>query len=272
MPKYSICITHYNCGTTLEKSLESVLNQINDEFEVVIVDNKSNDGSEKILKKYEEERKITLIQRKCSRGIGRQTALENASGKYIISGLDMDDTFRPSLIPLLRFYHDRVEGKLLSGFGEATMVAPRELLTSLRGWHDLQFRENWELCRRAAGTDQYRWTIFPLVASVNPHPERHSLRSVIKYRYIRYRENLRVGHRQFGETEKTGVSQKIVWFAARFSVMFLEKYRVDYPFTAVDPRYFVDSRGYWAENADLEKERSLYRIGLKRELGDGFSI
>jgi hypothetical protein len=152
------------------------------------------------------------------------------------------------------------------------MVAPRELLAGLGGWHDLQFRENWELCRRAARMDQYRWTIFPLVASVNPHPERITLRSVIRYRYIRYRENLRVGHRQFDETEKTGIGQKVVWFAARLSVMFTEKYQVDYPFTAVDPRYFVDSRGYWAEDTDLEKERNLYRIGLKRELGNEFSI
>lgn len=272
MPKYSVCITHYNCGSTLEKSLESILSQVNDEFEIVVVDNNSNDGSEEILRKYEGEQVIKLIQRKCSRGIGRQTALENASGKYIVSGLDLDDTFRPSLMPLLRFYHDRVEGKLLSGFGEATMVAPRELLKSLGGWHDLQFRENWELCRRAAGIDRYRWTIFPLVASVNPHSERRSTLSMTRYRYIRYRENLRVGHRQFDETEKTGLGQKVVWFAARFSVMFLEKYRAGYPFTAVDPRYFVDSRGYWAENADLEKEKNLYRIGLKRELGSEFSV
>jgi glycosyltransferase involved in cell wall biosynthesis len=271
MPKYSICVTHYNCSGTLEKSLESLLSQTNDDFEIVIVDNMSNDGSEKILKRYQREGRIRLIQQKCSRGIGRQTALLNASGQFVVSGLDMDDTFRPNLMPLLRFYHDRVEGRLLSGFGEATMIAPKEVLAELEGWRDLQFRENWELCRRAAGADRYRWTIFPLVATVNPHNERASMRSMTKYRYIRYRENLRVGHAQFAEDEKVGILQKTTWIAAKFSVMFLPKYRVGYPFTAVDPKYFVESKEYWVEGEDLAREKELYRIGLKRELRNEFA-
>jgi glycosyltransferase involved in cell wall biosynthesis len=266
MPKYSICVTHYNCLGTLERSLESLLSQINDDFEIVIVDNVSNDGSEKILRRFQREGRIRLFQQKCSRGTGRQAGLLNASGEFIISGLDMDDTFRPNLIPLLRFYHDRVEGKLLSGFGEATMIAPKELLTRLGGWRDLQFRENWELCRRAAGADHYRWTVFPLVATVNPHNERTSTWSMTEYRYIRYRENLRVGHRQFSEAEKVGTLQRITWIAAKFSVMFLAKYRVEYPFTAVDPRCFIESKEYWVEDADLAREKELYRIGLNREL------
>ena len=265
-PEYSICITHYNCAGTLEASLSSILRQIDGRFEVVIVDNRSTDGSERILRSYEREGRIRLVSRRCSRGIGRQTALENASGRYVISGLDMDDAFRPAMLPLIRFYHARVEGKLLSGFGEATMVAPRSLLVGLGGWRDLQFRENWELCRRAAGSDGYRWTIFPLVDAVNPHRERASFWKMMRYRYIRYRENLRVGHRQFDEAEKVGVLQRTTWAAARVSAAFREKYRVGYRFTAVDPRFFVDARDFWNQGTDLARESELYMIGLKRAL------
>lgn len=266
MPKYSICITHYNNRLTVEESLQSILGQINDDFEIVIVDSRSKDGSTEILMKYAKEGRIKLIERRCSRGAGRQMALKKSTGKYVISGLDMDDTFRPELASFLRFYHDRVEGKLLSGLGEATMIGPRELLSGLGGWRDLQFRENWELCRRAAKFDGYRWTLFPLVKRLNPHEERRSFIRTTRYRYIRYRENLRVGHKQFDPGEKRGVNQEIVWLFARLAVLFLPKYRADYAFTSVDPKDFVDSSEFWTNNNDIERKRSLYRTLLKREI------
>jgi glycosyltransferase involved in cell wall biosynthesis len=239
------------------------MNQVDDNFEIVVVDSKSSDGSAERLRSYADEGKIKLIEQKCSRGIGRQVALENASGNHVISGLDMDDIFKPRIRVLLRFYHERVDGRLLAGAGEATMIAPRRLLLKLGGWKDLQFRENWELCRRAAGMDVYKWSIFPLASAINPHQERRHWRTRIKYRYIRYRENLRVGHKQFDDGERVGLGQKIVWSAARFSVLFLPKYRVKHNFTSVDPKYFVDSRDYWPKDDDQEKEKELYQLLLR---------
>src|SRR2546428_13910234 len=95
-PKYSICVTHYNNAPTLRQSLDCVLNQIDDRFEVIIVDNLSSDGSANILQDYSLREKITLIRRRCSRGRARQTAFENSSGDYVIANLDMDDVGRPS--------------------------------------------------------------------------------------------------------------------------------------------------------------------------------
>ena len=256
----------FNCRRTLTESLRSIFSQIGSDTEVVVVDNQSTDGSGEILEGLSAEGKIKLVVEKCSWGGGRQRALETSSGEYIISGLDMDDTFHRRLRPLLRFYHEKTEGSLLSGFGEATMVAPRALLTRLGGWRDLQFRENWELCRRAAKVSSFRWTIFPLVRTTNPHGERRRLWSRTRYRYIRYRENLRVGHKQFEQSERTGLGQKAVWLAARASLPFLKDYRDDFPFTAVDPRLFVDSSEYWDGAEGIERERELYQIGLHREV------
>jgi len=59
--KYSICITHYNNYPTVEASLNSILNQIDDNFEVIVIDNFSNDGSERILKNFSEQEKIFKI-------------------------------------------------------------------------------------------------------------------------------------------------------------------------------------------------------------------
>jgi glycosyltransferase involved in cell wall biosynthesis len=262
-PEYSICITNYNTVRTLVDSMGSLLRQLNDTFEVIVSDNMSTDGSQNILKKYERNRQIRLISRKSSRGIGRQIALQNARGRYIISGLDMDDTFRPVLKELIRFYHERAEGNVLSGAGEATLLAPRDTLLRLGGWNNLQFRENWELCRRAAMQDLYRWTIFPVVRTRNEHHERqHRLNSLV-YRYIRYRENIRVGHKIFDQHERVGISQKIVYYTAKLSSFFSERYTTSFRFSSIDKKYFIDSREYWPKILDHSQGEYLYRMLLK---------
>ena len=53
---------------------------------------------------------------------------------------------------------------------------------------------------------------------------------------MRYRDNLRVGHKQFDRGEKMGLGQKIVLFAGKFITLFLPKYRADYYFTSVDKK------------------------------------
>jgi len=264
---YSICITHYNNRPTVESSLQSILDQITGEFEIILVDSKSRDGSAEILRKYAEEGRIKMIERKCSRGLGRQIALENSTGDYVISGLDMDDIFKPTLMPMLRFYHDKAEGKLLTVInGETTMISTRKLLMSLGGWRDLQFRENWELSRRAAKEDNHRWTIFPIVMEVTSKDRRTSVRSSLGYRYMRYRDNLRVGHKQFDVGEKKGTVQEIVWLYARFATFFLPKYRSDYPFTSVSAEDFVDSREYWPNGEGFEREKALYKALLRQNI------
>ena len=243
--------------------MNSLLTQLDKEFEVVVCDNMSTDGSQKMLKEYEKRGQIRLVSKKSSRGIGRQVALLNARGEYIISGLDMDDTFRPVIKDLIRFYHDRAEGNVLSGAGEATLIAPRDIVLRLGGWNNLQFRENWELCRRAAMQDLYRWTIFPVVHTRNEHHERqHRLNSLV-YRYIRYRENIRVGHKIFDQHERVGISQKIVYYIAKLSSFFSERYTTSFKFSSIDKKYFIDSRQYWPKILDDSHSEFLYRMLLK---------
>jgi glycosyltransferase involved in cell wall biosynthesis len=69
MVKYSICIMHYNNNTTLKASLESILSQIAKDFEVVLVDNYSDDGSKEISDESHATRRIRLIRKLCSRGL-----------------------------------------------------------------------------------------------------------------------------------------------------------------------------------------------------------
>lgn len=221
--KYSICITHYNNIQTLEESLGSILNQIDQNFEVVVVDNMSNDGSQDVLKKYANDRKITLVQKKCLRGVGRQIAFETSSGDYIISNLDMDDMFYPALSKLLSLYHERCEGNLLlacttpdaEGWGSNVTIGPRDLISKLGGWRDLQYYEDWDLWSRAAQTGKYMWTNFSLVKSVNNHRERRDSIGRLRYRYARYFAMTRLGKRIFSEDEKISPAQRAVLLLSR---------------------------------------------------------
>ena len=106
-PKYSVCITQYNDAPTLRRSIDAVLNQVDENFEVVVVDQRSTDGSRQILQEYADKGKIRLFDMRVrNRGLGRESAFEGSRGRYIISGMDTDDLAIPGrLARLLDFYH-----------------------------------------------------------------------------------------------------------------------------------------------------------------------
>ena len=147
-PKYSFCITTYNDNKTIRKSLESILSQIEGDemFEVVLVDAGSTDGSLEYLRELERKGKIRLIVDRRTRGsvgLGRQVALENARGDYVILYCDTDCYYKPLFKEILRFYHEK-EKELgeyaLRGLGEC-LICSRTLAMSV-GFHDLRYAED----------------------------------------------------------------------------------------------------------------------------------
>src|SRR2546427_4705175 len=232
-PKYSICITHYNEAPTIRASLESLLSQIDSNFEIVVVDSKSSDGSEEILREYSRKGMIKLITRRCSRGRGRQIALENSTAAFIIANMDLDDIFRPRLRELLEKYQENCSEDLLwvqsieeRGFwgrGNIT-IAPRGLLVDIGGWHDLQIGEDWELCRRAAHVGRYRWTYFKLLERANPHPERRTSLGRLKFRYAFDRDKRRRGDAIFQPGDHPSLARRIPLLLAELSLPFYTRY------------------------------------------------
>jgi glycosyltransferase involved in cell wall biosynthesis len=57
MVKYSIAVCNKNMADTLERSLKSILNQIDDRFEMIVIDDGSVDNSVNILKNLSKEYK-----------------------------------------------------------------------------------------------------------------------------------------------------------------------------------------------------------------------
>jgi glycosyltransferase involved in cell wall biosynthesis len=271
--RYSILITIRNTASTVRRSLDSILSQIDERFEVVIVDSVSTDGTGEILGEYSKQGRIKLIRKKCSRGLGRQIAFENSSGDYVLSNLDMDDIFPPTFSSFLEVYHKIAEGKLLTTSLQSDfLVAPREVINKIGGWRNINGVETWELMRRAAKGGYYAWTIFPILTSSNKHPERRGGLRKYRFLYTRYREEMRVGRRVSRKGEHMRKIQKGTYLLAKFSTFFLPSYRdKDFPFVSDEKEYFVDSSKWWPpisadETAKLQSlPRALYWLFDKSE-------
>ncbi|MGL4388942.1 MAG: glycosyltransferase family 2 protein [Brevinema sp.] len=61
MPKISVIIPTYNATKYLQESINSILNQIYQDFEILVVDEYSTDNTLQILNSYNDP-KITIIQ------------------------------------------------------------------------------------------------------------------------------------------------------------------------------------------------------------------
>jgi glycosyltransferase involved in cell wall biosynthesis len=168
--KHSICITNFNSINTIQESMESIFNQVNSSFEIVVCDNYSNDGSREILQQYARKGKIKLVEARSSRGKGRQIAFENSTGKYIISGVDTDDRLKPDFQKFLSLYHREHEGYMLSA--GTIHIIPRQLVEEIGGWRDLTYWEDYDFHERAKFLGKLHEFEYPLVLVERGHNKR----------------------------------------------------------------------------------------------------
>ena len=62
LPNIDIIIPNYNKGNYLKECLDSVLNQTYNNWNAYVIDDSSNDLSKDVLKNYNNEDKIKIIQ------------------------------------------------------------------------------------------------------------------------------------------------------------------------------------------------------------------
>ncbi|MDZ7835045.1 MAG: glycosyltransferase family 2 protein [Alkalibacterium sp.] len=87
----SIVMPTYNAAQFIRETIDSILNQSYQNWELILVDDHSTDDTISVIKAYEDER-IFLIRLPENKGaaVARNTALEEVSGDYI-AFLDSDD-------------------------------------------------------------------------------------------------------------------------------------------------------------------------------------
>lgn len=195
-PLYSICITSYNALKTVRQSLKSILDQLDSTFEVVVVDNFSNDGSLQILQEYEKSGMIRLILKSCNRGIGRQAAVDHSEGDYILVNVDLDTVYRPILQTVTKAYQKYFDGYLMQMHGYG--ICPRDLAIRVGGYRDLQYAEDFDFYSRCAKAGKLKYLDLNNMVTEKPHGE-GSLRHRIVYKYYRARDLFRLDMNPFAE-------------------------------------------------------------------------
>lgn len=108
MMKYSLMIPVYNKVECLKKYLSTIINQNIIDYEVIIVDDFSTDGSYEYLKEIEKTcNKLKVYRNNKNMGIGytRNKLISHSSGKYLIF-VDPDDYVEENLLRELDRYYD----------------------------------------------------------------------------------------------------------------------------------------------------------------------
>jgi len=111
-PKVSILIPTYNRENLIRETVESALKQTFDDYEIVIIDNKSTDATYEVVKEYaDNNKKIKVFQNEKNLGpVGNwKAALFKSRGKYIKflwSDDLIDERFLEKTVPVLEKNND----------------------------------------------------------------------------------------------------------------------------------------------------------------------
>ena len=91
----SIIVPIYNCRDYIKKTIDSIKKQTLNDFEVLLVNDKSNDGSVSVIKdliKDDARFKLISLDKNSGAAVARNIGIENAKGQYI-AFLDSDDVW-----------------------------------------------------------------------------------------------------------------------------------------------------------------------------------
>ncbi|WP_338274717.1 glycosyltransferase family 2 protein [Corallococcus caeni] len=93
MPLFSVVIPTFNRAALLEETLASVFAQTLTDFEVIVVDDGSTDGTGELLARYGTRVRV-FHQRNAGQGVARNLGIREARGDYVVF-LDSDDLWPP---------------------------------------------------------------------------------------------------------------------------------------------------------------------------------
>ena len=96
-PVVSVVISSYNMADSLPDAIDSIVNQTFENWELIVINDGSSDKTKKILSKYKNNPKITIINNKKNIGLANSLnkGISIAKGKYI-ARMDADDISLPT--------------------------------------------------------------------------------------------------------------------------------------------------------------------------------
>lgn len=157
MVRYSVPICTMNMADTVRASLESILKQIRSDYEVVVVDDGSDDGTLEVLETLSAEYDALRVVHGDNDNLAeaRNQSFEVARGKYVFESLDADDRYEPVLADFAHLYHE-LESGIDEPFyldGRSINMAPTELLREY-GYRSMGYGEDKDFRRRLLADDR----------------------------------------------------------------------------------------------------------------------
>lgn len=150
-PEISIIIPAYNCGNQIKTIVNSILSQKFQDFELIIINDKSTDNTLDILKTLaKSDNRIKVINQLKNGGasVTRNKGIKRARGRYIIF-FDADDDINPSTITKLYANITRDNAELAVGGFTVQSYRGNNLISSVdvctNQLPDQEVNEPWEL-------------------------------------------------------------------------------------------------------------------------------
>ena len=113
-PSISVVLAAYNAKAYIRNAIEGVLAQTLSDFELLIVDDGSTDGTDKLCDEYAKNDARIRIFHEQHRGVthARQVAICHARGKYIIR-IDADDKTAPYMLEEMLYAAEEANADML---------------------------------------------------------------------------------------------------------------------------------------------------------------
>lgn len=115
MPRFSIIIPAYNAEAYLSRCLDSILSQSCTDYEVIVINDGSTDGTAVLLEQEvaTHNNLHVITQSNCGMATARNRGLQEATGEYILF-VDSDDRLCPDALASLTTH---INGEDIVGFG-----------------------------------------------------------------------------------------------------------------------------------------------------------
>ncbi len=98
-PWFAVTMTIRNNRRTIERSFASILPQVAQGGELVVVDARSSDGTSEYLDRLAADHPgLRVEHRACNRGIGRNLAVELSRAPVVLTQVDADDEYAPGVL------------------------------------------------------------------------------------------------------------------------------------------------------------------------------
>ena len=121
MPRISVIVPSYSHERCVAESIQSVLDQTYEDFEIIITDDGSTDGTVREIRKFRDTRiKRFCFEKNQGACVAANNCLKEASGEYIAM-LSSDDAFLPDKLEKQVTFLDR-HPETAAVFGYAEMI------------------------------------------------------------------------------------------------------------------------------------------------------